>query len=189
MIHGYIRVSSKGQIDNNSFEQQRREILNKYPDAVIHEEQFTGTTTDRPVLNDLLGSLCENDTLVISKLDRLARTTTEGLKTIDDLLSRNISTHILNMGYIDNTPSSELIYTIFLAFAKFERDMIVERTQTGKAIAKMNPDFREGRPRVYSSKMIDHALELLQTKTYREVEELTGISKSTLIRAKRNRIQ
>jgi len=185
MIYGYVRVSTKGQIDNNSFEQQKREILTKYSSAVIYREQFTGTTTDRPVLNKLLVALEANDTLVITKLDRLARTTTEGLEVIDNLLKRNVSIHILNMGYIDNSPSSVLIYTIFLAFAKFERDMIVERTQTGKAIAKLDPDFREGRPKTYGEKQIAHALELLESKTYKQVGELTGMSKSTLIRAKR----
>ena len=72
-----------------------------------------------------------------------------------------------------------------LAFAEFERDMIVERTQAGKAVAKQNPDFKEGRPKVYGKKQIEHALSLLESHTYKEVEQLTGISKSTLIRARR----
>lgn len=71
-----------------------------------------------------------------------------------------------------------------LAFAEFERDMIIERTQEGKAIARRQPDFREGRPRLYNKKQIQHALELLKDHSYRQVTELTGISKSTLIRAK-----
>jgi DNA invertase Pin-like site-specific DNA recombinase len=62
--------------------------------------------------------------------------------------------------------------------------MIIERTQEGKAIAKRQPDFREGRPKLYNKKQIQHALELLQDHSYRQVTELTGISKSTLIRAK-----
>ena len=62
--------------------------------------------------------------------------------------------------------------------------MIVERTQEGKAIAKKQPDYREGRPRLYNRKQVQHALELLQNHSYRQVTELTGISKSTLIRAK-----
>ena len=63
--------------------------------------------------------------------------------------------------------------------------MIVERTQEGKAIARQNPDFREGRPKKYSRKQINLALELLEHYSYRQVEEMTGISKSTLIRARR----
>ena len=57
----------------------------------------------------------------------------------------------------------------------------------GKAIAKQNPDFREGRPKKYSRKQIEHALELLDNNSYKQVEDLTGISKSTLIRAKKKR--
>lgn len=75
---------------------------------------------------------------------------------------------------------------ILLSFAQFERDMIVERTQEGKAIARQNPDFKEGRPHKYSRTQINHAMELLEGYSYKEVEQMTGISKSTLIRAKRN---
>lgn len=74
---------------------------------------------------------------------------------------------------------------MLLAFAEFERDMIVERTQEGKTIARQNSNFRDGRPRIYSKEQIDHAIKLKETHTYRQVEELTGISKSTLIRARR----
>lgn len=70
-------------------------------------------------------------------------------------------------------------------FAKFEGDMIVERTQEDKAIAKQREDFREGRPNKFTKKQIDQALQLLGTHSYKQVEDLTGISKSTLIRAKR----
>lgn len=72
-----------------------------------------------------------------------------------------------------------------LAFAEFERDMIVERTQEGKAIANQNPDFKEGRPKKFSKVQIKHALDLLNEYSYKQVEQMTGISKSTLIRAKR----
>ena len=102
-----------------------------------------------------------------------ARVSTSGVKV-----------DILNIGVMDNTPSSKLIRNIFFAFAEFERDMIIERTSEGKAITKQASKFREGRPKTYSTKQIAHALELLESKTYKQVEELTGISKSTLIRAR-----
>lgn len=70
-----------------------------------------------------------------------------------------------------------------------ERNMIIERTQEGKAIAKLKPDFREGRPNKYGKKQIEHALKLLETHSYKQVEGLTGISKSTLIRAKKKAIE
>lgn len=65
------------------------------------------------------------------------------------------------MGLLDNTPTGKLIRNIMLAFAEFERDMIVERTQEGKAIAKLAPDFKEGRPKKFSKVQINHALSLL----------------------------
>lgn len=63
--------------------------------------------------------------------------------------------------------------------------MIVERTQEGKSIARQREDFREGRPKKYGKKQIGHALDLLESHSYKQVEEITGISKSTMIRAKR----
>lgn len=75
--------------------------------------------------------------------------------------------------------------TTLLAVAEMERNLIVERTQEGKAIAKQRDDFREGRPNKFSKKQIEHALGLLETHSYKQVEEITGISKSTLIRAKK----
>jgi DNA invertase Pin-like site-specific DNA recombinase len=89
------------------------------------------------------------------------------------------------MGIIEHTAIGELLLNVMLAFAQFERDMIVERTQEGKAIAKKDPDFREGRSKTYSKKQIEHALGLFSNNSYKQVESLTGISKSTLIRSKR----
>ncbi|MEK4181664.1 recombinase family protein, partial [Aeribacillus sp. FSL K6-1121] len=96
-----------------------------------------------------------------------------------------VKVHVLNMGLVENTPTGRLIFNVMSAFAEFERDLIVERTQEGKEIAKQKPDFREGRPNKYSKKQIEHALKLLENHSYKQVEEMTGISKSTLIRAKK----
>jgi DNA invertase Pin-like site-specific DNA recombinase len=129
--------------------------------------------------------LAEGDTLTVTKLDRFARSTTDALSIVKDLFDRGVKVHVLNMGIIENTPTGRLIFTIFSAFAEFERDLIVTRTQEGKEIAKQRDDFREGRPKKFSKKQIQHALKLLEDHSYKQVEEITGISKSTLIRAKR----
>lgn len=185
MIYGYARVSTKGQAkDGNSLEAQER-LLREAGAEVIYSDAFTGTKTDRPELNKLLAELKENDKIIVTKLDRMARTTTQGIELVNELLKRGVIVHILNMGLMDNTPTGKLIRTIFLGFAEFERDMIVERTQEGKAIAKQKPDFREGRPKTYGKQQITHALELLENHSYKQVEAMTGISKSTLIRAKK----
>ena len=62
-----------------------------------------------------------------------------------------------------------------LDFAESERGMIVERTQEGKAIAKQKPDFKEGRPKKYGRKQIEHALKLLENNSYKQVEDKTRI--------------
>ena len=191
MIYGYCRVSSKGQLDNNSFEQQETEILNKYENAVMIKEQFTGTTTDRPKFNELIELLKKNDVLVVSKLDRLARNTVEGIDIVEKLFKKGVSVHVLNIGLLENTTMGRFFLTTLLAVAEMERNMIIERTQNGKAIAKTKPGFREGRPQKYTQKQLDNALLMLSinggNKSYNEVAEILGISKSTLIRENNRR--
>lgn len=185
MIYGYCRISTKGQLENNSFEQQKQEIQQKYPEAKISYEQFTGTTTHRPILDELISKLVPNDMLVVTKLDRLARTTVEGINLVQSLFAINVSVYVMNIGLLENTTMGDFFIKILLAIAELERNQIIERTQAGKMIAKQAPDFREGRPKRYQHAQINHALELLETKSFKEVETLTGISKSTLIRARR----
>ena len=187
MIYGYARVSTKGQAkDGNSLEAQEKASRESGANE-IYVDAFTGTKTDRPEFDKLMNKIQKGDTLIVTKLDRFARSMSQGSELVSDLIERGIKVYILNIGVMDNTPSSKLIRNVFFAFAEFERDMIVERTMEGKAIAKQNPDFREGRPKKYSRKQIEHALELLDNNSYKQVEDLTGISKSTLIRAKKKR--
>ena len=186
MKYGYCRVSTKGQLDGNSIEEQTTAIKNVYSDTEIIVESYSGAK-ERPLFNQILDKAQKGDYIIVTKLDRFCRTTKEGLEYIDLLLNKGVKIHILNMGLIESSPMGRLIVTNLLAFAEFERAMIIERTQGGKAIAKQRADFKEGRPKKYNTKKINHALELLEKYSYKEVESLTGISKSTLIRAKRNR--
>jgi len=184
MKYGYCRVSTRGQLEGNSIEEQTNRIKECYLDAEIIVESYSGAK-DRPGFNELLNKLQNSDTLVVTKLDRFCRSTKEGLQYVDGLMNKGVKIHILNMGLIEDTAMGRLIVTNLLAFAEFERAMIIERTQSGKAIAKQKIDFREGRPNIYGKKQIEHALKLLDCNSYKQVEEVTGISKSTLIRAKR----
>ncbi|MEC2390158.1 recombinase family protein [Bacillus mycoides] len=179
MRYGYARVSTIAQ----DLELQIQALQSEGCE-VIYKEKFTGTKTDRPEFNKVLEALQEGDTLVVTKLDRFARSAVEGIQTVKTLFARGIKVHILNMGLVENTPTGRLIFNILSSFAEFERDMIVERTQEGKALAKQRDDFREGRPRKHSKQQVQHALELLKTHTYKEVEAMTGIKKRTLINRK-----
>lgn len=190
-IVGYCRVSTKGQLEGNSIEEQSKSILERYPYAEIIEESYSAAK-DRDVFNRIIESLNNGDTLVVTKLDRFCRTTKEGLQYIDLLMDKGVKIHILNMGLIEDTPMGRLIVTNLLAFAEFERAMIIERTQGGKAIAKTKKDgYKEGRPKAYTPEQLDNALSMLTinggNRSYKEVERLLGISKSTLIRENNKR--
>jgi DNA invertase Pin-like site-specific DNA recombinase len=190
MVYGYCRVSTKGQAkDGNSLEGQET-ALREAGAQEIYKDAFTGTKAERPALNELLGRLQAGDKLIVTKLDRVARSLSQGSDLVNVLIGKGVSVHILNIGILDNTPASKLIRGIFFAFAEFERDMIVERTQEGKVIARetaraKGKTFKEGRPKKHSRDQLDHAMELLADHSYPQVEGLTGISKSTLIRYKR----
>jgi DNA invertase Pin-like site-specific DNA recombinase len=188
MIRGYARVSTKGQArDGNSLESQEK-ILREHGAEVIYSDSVTGKNLERPELQRLLSDLQKGDTLMVTKLDRIARSLSQGSELVNKLIDSGIRVHILNIGIMDNTSTSKLTRNIFFSFAEFERDMIIERTQEGKMIAKQSKNYREGRPHKFSKTQIEHAMNLLEHHTYKQVEELTGISKSTLVRAKRRKI-
>lgn len=145
MIYGYARVSTAGQAkDGNSLEAQNN-ALKAAGAQMIYSDHFTGKSMARPELDKLLTVLRDGDTLIVTKLDRIARSTVGGCELVNSLLERGVTVNILNMGIMDNTPTSKLIRSVFFAFAEFERDMIIQRTQEGKAIARQRPDYHEGR--------------------------------------------
>lgn len=187
-IIGYCRVSTKLQArEGNSLEQQKEEIIDKYSNAEIYQESYTGTKTDRPVFNDIVSKLIKGDMLVVTKLDRLARNTVEGIKIVEDLFNKGVSVHVLNVGLLENTTMGKFFLTTLLAVAEMERNTILERTQAGKEIAKTKEGYKEGRPKKYTKKQLDNAMKMLEEHSYTEVSEITGISKSTLQREKRIR--
>ena len=174
MQYGYARVSTKGQQrEGNSLQDQEQKLLAAGAEEIYYDS-FTGTTMDRPQFTALLSRL-------------QARSATKGVECIRSLSERGVVVNILNMGRIDDTSVGKLVLTIMMAFAEYERDMIVERTQAGKAVARLQPDIHEGRPRKYTEKQLAHALELLTDHSYTQVESMTGISKSTLVRAVRRK--
>ena len=149
MRYGYGRVSSTtryaGGEDGNSLEAQEAKLRDAGCTEIVLEA-YTGTKMDRPKFTKLLKKLKAGDTLVVCKLDRFARTATDGVTLIKELLGKGISVHVLNMGLVEDSPTGRLTLTIMMAFAEYERDMIIERLNDGKAEAKRkNPEYREGR--------------------------------------------
>lgn len=187
MIYGYARVSTKSQEDNTSLNSQI-ELLKQNGCNEIYQEVFTGATMNRPKFNELFNILEEGDTLVVTKLDRFTRSTQEGIKAITDLTNKGIKVNILNMGIVDlSNAMGNMMFTILTAFAEYERNCINERTKEGKQIKMLkDEDATMGRPKKYKRAQRETAIKLLnEGNSYNQVAEMTGISRRTLIRYKK----
>lgn len=180
MIYGYARVSGTDQDLTLQIEELKSVGCSK-----VYSEKFTGTTTDRPEFKKLLRRLKKGDMLVVTKLDRFARTASDGIALIDKLTEKGVRVNVLNLGLLDNSTAGRLLRNIMLAFAEFERDMIVERLAEGKARARLRKGYREGRPKQRITKRHREIVALLEIHTYSEVTAMTGFSKSTLYRWKK----
>lgn len=182
MLYGYARVSTKGQArDGNSLEDQTKKLREAGAEE-IYVDSFTGKRLDRPEFDKLKEKLQEGDTLIVTKLDRIARSATQGSELVQSFISDGIKVHVLNMGFMDNSPTGKLIMNVMFAFAEFERDMIIQRTSEGKEIARSRADFKEGRPKVEVD--IDTFKKLSQEqedgiKTVKECCEVLNIAKTT----------
>lgn len=189
MIYGYARVSTQLQAkEGNSLEKQNQDLRAAGAEK-IYTDAFSGKRMDRPELQKLLGEISPGDTLIVTKLDRFARSIGAASELITELIDKGITVQVLNIGVLDNSSVSTLFRNMLLSFAQFERDMIVERTQEGRAIARQKEGYREGRKKKYTEKQLDHAMNLLNESSYSEVASVTGISKSTLIREHKRRSQ
>lgn len=187
MKRGYIRVSTRGQEHGTSLADQRA-VIEAEGCQETYEDVYSGASMDRPEFDRLCREVQPGDTIVVTKLDRIARTETEAYELVVDWVRSGVRVHVLNMGLIEDTEVGRLILHIMLAFAEFERDMIKRRCQDGRAYKRAtDPDYREGRKPVYSRAQRDHAMELLRNHSYSDVERMTGISKATLTREAQRR--
>jgi DNA invertase Pin-like site-specific DNA recombinase len=178
MLIGYARVST---IDQNLTLQ--RDALTGAGCGKIFVEQMSGAVTDRPELMAALGFMRSGDTLVVWKLDRLARSMKQLIETIDELRSRGIGFRSLTEALDTTTPQGRLVFHMFGALAEFERGLIRERTQAGLAAAR-----RVGRTGGRPPKLMDDDLEAARAMlanpdiTVAEVAERMGVSPATLYR-------
>ena len=185
MIYGYARVSTRGQAAHgNSLEQQTAQLLQHGAKEII-TEQHTGSTMQRPQLSQLLNKIKPGDTLITTKLDRLARTTDEGITIISGLINQGITVKVMNVGTLDASPIGKFFLTTMLAVAELERSLIMERMREGKAIARTKAGFREGRPPLPEKRKLLAAQLVEQGRTLREAAELTQMSPATVSRALR----
>lgn len=187
--YGYIRVSTFRRLTNtNSPEGQRDALVANGADASnIFTDTLTSSKQVFPELDRLMSKLRKGDVLMVATLDRIARTLADAATLVTTLREQGIWIHILNIGLMNNSSEGNLLYDMLLALAKYERDMITERTTVGKAQAR-EAGKRDGRPLKYSTEKLDHAMGLLdEGNSFTEVEKRTGISRSKLQRERRER--
>jgi len=131
MLIGYARVST---VDQNLALQ--RDALTEAGCAKIFTEQMSGAVTDRPALHDALEFARSGDTLIVWKLDRLARSMKQLIETVETLRVRGIGFRSLTEVLDTTTAQGRLVFHMFGALAEFERSLIRERTQAGHAAAR-----------------------------------------------------
>ena len=183
MVYGYARVSSDKQNNYGTSLQDQVSVLKANGAEIVYSDHYTGTKMSRPEFDKLVGLLRDGDTLIVTKLDRLGRTSEGMIHLIKDLLARNITVKVLNMGTIENTPVGKMIVTFLAGFAEMERDLIMERTMAGRAYKKAtDPSYREGRkPKEYDEVLFNE----LRIKvangeiTARNAAKMLGVGKST----------
>ena len=160
MTFGYARVSTKTQArDGNSLDAQQAALTAAGAEK-IYTDTFTGTKIERPEFDRLRAQLRKGDVLIVTKLDRLARSVSQASGLITEMIDEGITINVLNLGILSNDSVNTLLRNVLLSFAQFERDMIVQRTQEGKAVARAtDPNFREGRPPKFDTEQLDHAMD------------------------------
>ena len=116
MLYGYARVSTNGQArDGNSLDAQVHALKNAGAE-IIFSDVFSGSKNNRPQLDKLLKVIENGDTLIITKLDRIARSLIQGIQLLETLSNKGVIIDVLNMSIIDNSPTGKLIRNIMLCF-------------------------------------------------------------------------
>ena len=183
MIYGYARVSTADQnLD------RQVDALKKYGVDILFCEKMSGTKKNRPELNRMLGTVKNGDTIVIESLSRLGRSVKNLAELIEFFNENNIRLVSLKETLDTTTSTGKLLFTILASLSQFERDVLAERTIEGLTAARAR-GRRGGRPKA-NEKSLEKAIALYNTNQYSiaEVTDLTGISKSTLYRAIKDRV-
>ena len=179
MLIGYARVSTEDQDLA-----LQREALRGTGCQRIYEEKMSGAKRSRPELNRMLEQLRAGDVVVVSRLDRLARSTRDLLEIAEQLKQAEAGLRSLHEPWADTTsPAGRMVLTVFAGIAEFERELIQERTSSGRLAAKAR-GVRFGRPTKLSGDQIKLAQQLLgEGRPVLEVAKLLKVHRTTLYRA------
>lgn len=172
---GYARVSTRDQNLNSQID-----VLNEYGCDRIFSEKVSGKKYKRTELDKCLDYLREGDTLVITKLDRLGRTTKQLIELSQHLDEKNIDLEIIDMNINTKDAMGKMFFTMMSAFAELEANLLSERTKKGLESARSRGSL-VGRPKIPQEKE-EMIISLYKSKqhTINDIIKMTGISKGTI---------
>jgi DNA invertase Pin-like site-specific DNA recombinase len=179
MLIGYARVSTEDQHLDIQLQKLKAVGCKR-----VFQEKVSGAHRARPELAKMLEHMREGDTVVVWKLDRLARSTRDLLEISDMLSQGGAGLKSLSEPWADTTsPAGRMVLTVFAGLAEFERELIRERTSTGR-IAAMKRGVRFGRPAKLDSEKARLVARLIsEGHPVKEIAKTFGVHKATLYRA------
>ena len=183
-VFAYCRVSTTDQTTQNQFLEIQSAGFQIEPHRIV-EESISGSVSakERPGFVKLLDRLENGDVLVVTKLVRLGRNAMDVRTTVEQLSSSGIRVHCLSLGGVDLTsPAGKMTMQVIAAVAEFERDLLIERTQSGITRAKV-AGKRFGRPPALSNQEVETVLDrLAKGDNISEVARELKTSRQTIIR-------
>ncbi len=179
---GYARVSTDQQ--DLTAQREALQALGVTPDRVYVDHGFTGTNRVRPGLGEALAACRAGDELVVTKLDRLARSLPDARAISEELTGRQVKLNLGGAVHDPTDPVGRLLFNVLAMVAEFEADLIRARTREGMRVAKARGRLRGKQPKL-SPKQEAHLVKLYRAgeHTVGELEELFGITRSTVYRA------
>lgn len=180
-IYGYARVST---LDQNL--ERQIVALEDAKVSYIFKDKITGTKKDRPELKLLLETIKEGDTIIVTDLTRISRSSKDLFELVEIIKLKGANLKSIKDTWLDTSaenPYSEFLLRIMAAVNQLERDLIYERTKEGVAIAKSKGKYKGRIPKYHDkNEKLLHALELYEMgdKTVKQICDITGVGRSTL---------
>lgn len=178
---GYSRVST---VDQNP-DSQRDALLKAGVDQIFLDT-FTGTKSSRPELDKMKEQLRKGDTIVITRLDRLGRSTKDLLNLVSDLQDQGVNLEVIEQNINTSTPEGKLFFTLVASFAEFEREIMRARTIDGLASARARGRVGGRKPAMSPAKIATAKKMYSEGKYVKEIAEVLGVSRPTIYRALEN---
>ncbi|MDK7181161.1 MULTISPECIES: recombinase family protein [Actinomycetes] len=182
MLIGYARVSTSKQ--GQSLDTQRDALIDAGCDPQhIYSDTISGTKWQRPGLDDALAYMRPDDTLVVTRLDRLGRSLADSVNTIADLAERDINVKVLEPALDTSKPTDKVVINVMASLAEWERDLLVQRTREGVAHARAQGRVAGPKPKL-SAEQAQIAKELIEGgKSLSAVGRTFNVSRPTIYRA------